>query len=49
MSDDHATAKALYQDYLARIAVLEPARRYAADVAKLADVLGHRLAKGGQL
>lgn len=30
---DHATAKALYQDYLARAANLERHRRYAADVA----------------
>ena len=34
MSDAHAAAKAMYQDYLARVAVLEPARKYAADVAK---------------
>ncbi|MDQ3338349.1 MAG: hypothetical protein M4D80_24550 [Myxococcota bacterium] len=31
---DHAAAKAMYQDYLARAAVLERHRRYAADVEK---------------
>lgn len=34
MTDDHAAAKAMYQDYLARSVVLERHRRYAADVAK---------------
>lgn len=34
MTDDHAAAKAIYQDYLARAAVLERNRRFAADVAK---------------
>src|SRR5438477_12727377 len=34
MTDKHAAAKAMYQDYLARSAVLERNRRYAADVAK---------------
>src|SRR5258706_275782 len=31
---DHATAKAMYQDYLARSAVLERHRRFAADVVR---------------
>ena len=34
MPDDHAAAKAMYQDYVARLAVLERHRRFAADVAK---------------
>jgi hypothetical protein len=34
MTDEHAAAKAMYQDYLARSAVLEPRRRFAADVAR---------------
>lgn len=34
MTDDHAAAKAMYQEYLARSAVLERCRRYADDVAK---------------
>lgn len=34
MTDEHAAAKAMYQDYLARLAVLERHRRYANDVAK---------------
>ena len=34
MTDDHATAKAMYQDYLARLAVLERHRRLAADVTR---------------
>lgn len=34
MTDDHAAAKAMYQDYLARAAALERYRRYATDVAK---------------
>ncbi|MEO8698986.1 MAG: hypothetical protein ABI867_03050, partial [Kofleriaceae bacterium] len=32
-TDDHAAAKAIYQDYLARIEVLERNRRFASDVA----------------
>jgi hypothetical protein len=31
---DHAEAKAIYQEYLARVTALERYRRYAADVAK---------------
>jgi hypothetical protein len=34
MTDAHAAAKAMYQDYLARSAELEGRRRYASDVAK---------------
>ena len=34
MTDDHAAAKAMYQDYLERAAVLERHRRYADDVVK---------------
>jgi hypothetical protein len=34
MTDDHAAAKAMYQEYLARSVVLERNRRFAADVAK---------------
>lgn len=34
MTDDHAAAKAMYQEYLARAAVLERHRRFAADVAE---------------
>jgi hypothetical protein len=34
MSDEHAAAKAMYQDYLARVAVLERCRRYAAEVVQ---------------
>jgi len=34
MTDKHAAAKAMYQDYLARALVLERRRRYAADVVK---------------
>jgi hypothetical protein len=34
MTDDHTTAKAIYQEYLARSTVLERHRRHAADVAK---------------
>jgi hypothetical protein len=34
MTDEHASAKAIYQDYLARSAVLERHRRFAADVAE---------------
>jgi hypothetical protein len=34
MTDEHAAAKAIYQDYLARSAVLERNRRYAADVER---------------
>ena len=34
MSDEHAEARAMYQQYLARAAVLERLRRYADDVAK---------------
>lgn len=34
MSDEHATAKALYADFLARSAVLERHRRFADDVVR---------------
>jgi hypothetical protein len=34
MTDDHAEAKAIYKDYLARMAALERHRAYASDVAK---------------
>ena len=34
MTDEHATAKAMYQEYLARSAVLERHRRFADQVAK---------------
>ncbi len=34
MTDQHATAKAIYQDYLARAPVLERSRRYAEEVAR---------------
>ena len=34
MTDDHAAAKAMYRDYLARAAVLERNRRFADDVAR---------------
>jgi len=34
MTDEHATAKAMYQDYLARSTVLERNRRFANDVAR---------------
>ena len=34
MTDEHATARAMYQDYLARGAVLERHRRFATDVAR---------------
>jgi hypothetical protein len=34
MSDNHAAAKAMYQQYLARAEVLERARKYASEVAK---------------
>jgi hypothetical protein len=34
MTDAHAEAKAMYQDYLSRAAALERHRRYASDVAK---------------
>ena len=34
MTDDHAAAKAMYQEYLARAAVIERHRRFAEDVAK---------------
>jgi hypothetical protein len=34
MTDEHAPAKAMYQEYLARSAVLERHRRFAADVAR---------------
>ena len=34
MTDEHAAAKAMYQDYLARSKVLERLRRYARDVEK---------------
>ena len=34
MTDQHAAAKAMYKDYLARSAHLDRLRRYAADVAK---------------
>lgn len=40
MSDDHAEARALYQDYLARAAVLERYRRLASDVAKATSGTG---------
>lgn len=33
MTDEHAAARAIYQDYLARAAVLERCRRYAAEVS----------------
>ena len=34
MSDEHAAAKAIYQEFLARSAVLERRRRYASQVAE---------------
>lgn len=34
MTDDHAAARAMYQDYLARAAVLVRLRRYAVDVER---------------
>jgi hypothetical protein len=34
MTDKHAAAKTMYEDYLARSAVLERRRRYAADVRR---------------
>jgi hypothetical protein len=34
MTDEHATARAMYQEYLSRSAVLERHRRYATDVAR---------------
>jgi hypothetical protein len=34
MTDEHAAAKAMYEDYLARCAVLERHRRFANDVLK---------------
>ena len=34
MTDDHAAAKAMYQQYLARVGALQRLRRYADDVAK---------------
>lgn len=37
---DHAEAKAMYQDYLARLAVLERHRAYAAEVMKATDGSG---------
>jgi hypothetical protein len=40
MTDDHAAAKAMYQDYLARSAVLERHRRYATEVAKATSGAG---------
>jgi hypothetical protein len=40
MTDKHAEAKAIYQDYLSRSAVLERHRRHAADVAKATSGAG---------
>jgi hypothetical protein len=40
MTDQHATAKAMYQDYLARAVVLERLRRYADAVAKATSGAG---------
>lgn len=40
MTDEHAAAKAMYRDYLARLAVLEPARAYASAVAKATSGTG---------
>ena len=40
MTDEHATAKAMYQDYLARSAVLERHRRFADLVAKATSGAG---------
>ena len=40
MTDRHAVAKAMYQEYLARSAVLERLRPYAADVAKATSGAG---------
>ena len=34
MTDDHATARAIYQEYLAHSAVLERYGRHAADAVK---------------
>lgn len=54
MTDNHATAKAMYQDYLARAAVLERNRRYAAEVERATSGSGQtpveplaRMGKGG--
>jgi hypothetical protein len=40
MTDKHAEAKAMYEEYLARAALLEPARRYAQDVVKATSGTG---------
>ncbi|HEY5920065.1 MAG TPA: hypothetical protein VIV11_00280 [Kofleriaceae bacterium] len=40
MPDDHAAARAMYQEYLERSAVLERNRRLAADVAKATSGAG---------
>jgi hypothetical protein len=40
MTDQHAAAKAMYQEYLARKQVLERLRRYADDVAKATSGTG---------
>jgi hypothetical protein len=40
MSDEHAEARAMYQEYVARSAVLERCRRYATDVAKATSGTG---------
>lgn len=40
MTDKHAAAKAMYQDYLARSAVLELRRRFAADVMRATSASG---------
>src|SRR5215207_1373129 len=40
MTDQHAAAKAMYQEYLARAAVLERNRRFADEVAKATSGAG---------
>jgi hypothetical protein len=40
MSDEHAAAKAMYQDYLSRVGVLERNRQFASSVAKATDGSG---------
>jgi hypothetical protein len=40
MTDKHLAAKAMYQDYLARAAVLERRRRFAADVTRATSGAG---------
>lgn len=54
MTDKHAAAKAMYQDYLARVVALEPHRTYASAVAKATSGSGQtpveplaRMGKGG--